>query len=163
MLNHSGHTTSVSSWSRARREPAAALFCPRLLSRLLARVNRLELDRALVDGADPAGSPVLAARAAQLAGRSNRERLAVALERVALTVDELPGRVRTLPLRGAVRANRAELLELATILRDGGVLYAGGIAAAELVLIDGTGPAYTDRRGEGLARRLQITRQALTG
>jgi hypothetical protein len=139
------------------------LFCPRLVSRLLARVNRLELDRALADGADPAGSPMLAARAAQLAGRRNRERLAAALERVTLTVDDLPRRVRTPPLRGAVRANRSELLELAAILRDEGVVYAGGIAAAELVVIDGTGPAYTDRRGEGLARQLRLARQALTG
>jgi hypothetical protein len=163
MLDHSAPAADVFSRRRARREPAATLFCPRLVSRMLARVNRLDLDRALADGADPAGSPVLAARAAQLAGRGNRERLAAALERVTLTVDEPPRRVRTPPLRGALRTNRAELLELAATLRDGGVLYAGGIAAAELVLIDGTGPAYTDRRGEGLARQLQLTRQALTG
>jgi hypothetical protein len=163
MLDHSAPAPNVFSRPRAARPPAAVLFCPRLVSRVLARVNRLELDRALADGADPAGSPVLAARAAQLAGRANRERLAAALERATLTVDELPRRVRTPPLRDAVRANRTELLELATILRDGGVLYAGGIAAAELVLIDGAGPAYTDRRGEGLARQLQLARHALTG
>jgi hypothetical protein len=163
MLDHSAHAANVDSWHRARRPRPAELFCPRLVSRALARLNRLELDRALADGADPAGSPVLAARAAQLARRATRERLAAALEHATLTVDELPRRVRTPPLRGALSANRAELLELAAILRGGRVVYAGGIAAAELVLIDGTGPAYTDRRGEGLARQLRLTRAALTG
>jgi hypothetical protein len=33
----------------------------------------------------------------------------------------------------------------------------------ELMLSDGTGPAYTDRRGEGLARELDLARAALAG
>jgi hypothetical protein len=55
------------------------------------------------------------------------------------------------------------LLELASTLRRGGLLYARGIAILELVLIDGRGPAYTDTRGEGLARQLELAGAALGG
>jgi hypothetical protein len=62
-----------------------------------------------------------------------------------------------------VLANRTELMELAATLRQGGLLYARGIAILELVLIDGTGPAYTDARGEGLARQLELAGARLGG
>ncbi len=60
-------------------------------------------------------------------------------------------------------ANRAELMRLAHTLRRGGLLYARGVAILELVLIDGTGPAYTDARGEGLARQLELAGASLGG
>jgi hypothetical protein len=60
-------------------------------------------------------------------------------------------------------ANRQRLLDLTTTLRRGGLLYARGIAILELVLIDGTGPAYTDARGEGLARQLKLAVASLGG
>jgi len=67
------------------------------------------------------------------------------------------------PRRRAVEANRFALLDLAATLRKGGLLYARGIAILELVLIDGTGPAYTDARGEGLARQLELAGASLGG
>jgi hypothetical protein len=71
--------------------------------------------------------------------------------------------VRVLPRRRAVEANRPRMLELAATLRTSGLLYARGIAILELVLIDGSGPAYTDARGEGLARELELAGASLGG
>jgi hypothetical protein len=157
-----------SNSSAYRLKPAwlecpGALFAPSWFVRLRARWQRLALDQALADGADPASSPLLAARAAQLVRRPARVRLAAALERVALGADAPSGLLRTAPRRGAVAANRARLIELAATLRRGGPLYARGIAILELVLIDGTGPAYTDARGEGLARQLELAGASLGG
>jgi hypothetical protein len=140
-----------------------ALFEPRWLTRLLARGRRLALDRALAEGADPTGSPLLAARAAQLVQPGNRHRLASALEHLALAAEAGPMRVRVVPRRRTLEANRARLLELAGTLRNGGLLYARGIAILELVLIDGTGPTYTDPHGEGLARQLDLAGASLGG
>jgi hypothetical protein len=130
---------------------------------LVARLRRATLDQALVEGADPVARPLVAARAAQLSTRSARARLAGGLERLALAGEEPPGRVRVAPSRSAVLANRADLLDLAGVLRRGGALYAQGVAMLELVLIDGTGPAYTDGRGEGLSRQLSAARTLLAG
>jgi hypothetical protein len=55
------------------------------------------------------------------------------------------------------------VLDLAATLRRGGLLYARGVAILELVLIDGTGPTYTDARGEGLARQLELAGSSLGG
>ena len=62
-----------------------------------------------------------------------------------------------------VPAHRGSLLELAGLLRRPELLYARGIALLELILIDGTGPAYTDPSGEGLALQLQLAADALAG
>jgi hypothetical protein len=89
--------------------------------------------------------------------------LAHALERLALTTEGMTGLFRVAPRRQAVRANRQALLDLAVRLRRGGPLYARGIAILELVLIDGTGPAYRDAHGEALARQLQLAGAGLGG
>lgn len=147
-----------SSLARSR-----GLMCPRAAVRLAARARRLELDRRLASGADPAGSALLAARAAQLARPGARARLAGALERFALAAQLPPGAFTASPLRSAVGRNRDGLLELAGSLRRPELLYARGIALLELILIDGTGPAYADRSGEGLALQLQLAADALAG
>jgi hypothetical protein len=142
---------------------SAAVLSPSPAIRVLARLRRWELDHALADGADVAATPLLAARAAQLVSRHSRYRIAEALEHVAGTTDADRGRLRTPPGREAVRANRDEMVRLATRLRQDELLYARGIALLELILIDGTGPAYTDPHGEGLARQLQLAAAALSG
>ncbi len=140
-----------------------ALFEPTLVTRLRARLRRMDLDHALAEGVDPSSSPLLAARAAQLVAPRARHRLAAALERFVLTAEASPARVRVLPRRHAIDANRSRMLELSATLRTSGLLYARGIAILELVLIDGTGPAYTDARGEGLARQLELAGASLGG
>jgi hypothetical protein len=163
MLDQSTSTASIRGWRNRPLERSGCLLSPSLATRVIARARRLELDHALADGADLAAAPLLAARAAQLVSRRNRDRIAAALERVALMVDAERGRLRTPPRRAALRANRGELLRLAERLRQDGVVYARGIAVLELILIDGTGPAYTDPRGEGLARQLQLAADSLNG
>lgn len=161
-----GHGIGSANTYQLRRQWLActqALFEPTLITRVRARTRRLELDYALAEGADPSSSPLLAARAGQLVRRGNRHRLAGALEHFAVTAEASPTRFGAMPRRHAMRANRFELLDLAATLRKGGLLYARGIAILELVLIDGTGPAYTDARGEGLARQLELAGASLGG
>lgn len=148
---------------RVARRGAARLFAPGPLARRLARLRRFPLDRDLSDGADPAASPQLAARAAWLGRRRTRAEIASGLERLA-QADLLPaGRWRSLPSQVAVRENADALLELAALLRSDRRLYVRGIARLDLLLIDGAGPAFTDRRGEALARELELARAALAG
>jgi len=160
----SAHGIDVAGFrGRPKWDNTTRLLAPRLTTRIRARLRRLELDRALADGADPAASPLLAARAAQLVTPASRRRLAGSLERVISTVDAPRGRVRTPPLRGALRCNRDALAEAAATLRDDGLLYARGVAVLETVLIDGSGPAYTDPTGEALASRLRLAADSLNG
>ena len=133
--------------------PMAAVF---------ARVRRRRADTALSEGSDPGSSAILAARARQLTSRRQRQRTALALERLALAA-ERPSRMQVIPSRSAVTANREALLELAALLHDSRPVYAGGVAALELVIRDGTGPVYTDPRGEGLAAELACARSQLDG
>ena len=128
-----------------------------------AWVRRRAADAALSDGRDPGCSAVLAARARQLTSRRSRQRTALALERLALTARRRPSRTWVAPSPTAVAANREALLELAAVLRACRPVYAGGVATLELVLRDGSGPVYTDRRGEGLAAELACARGQLDG
>jgi hypothetical protein len=171
----------LGSWSRLRpgvalnsqNRPVASarsmvasttqLFEPSLLVQLRAQARRLKLDRALAAGADPTASPLLAARAAQLVDPRTRQRIAARLEQFALTADRPRSRVQTLPLRRAVRPNQEALIALARTLHDGQLTHARGIAMLELILSDGTGPAYTDPSGMRLARQLALAAQGLTG
>jgi hypothetical protein len=139
------------------------LFEPSLLVRPRARATRRKLDRALAAGADPSASPLLAARAAQLADPRTGERVAAYLEQFASSADRPRSRVQTLPLRDAVQTNQKALLELARALRREQPAYARGIAMLHMVRSDGTGPAYTDPSGERLARKLELAAQGLSG
>jgi hypothetical protein len=150
-------------WGRSRPPATARLFERRLGVRLRARARRLGLDRALASGADPSASPLLAARAAQLVDPGTQQRIAASLEQLASTMHMPRRRARTLPSPGAVRPNHGALIDLARTLRRGGVFYAQGIAMLELLLRDGTGPAYTDPSGEGLADQLARAAAGLIG
>lgn len=153
----------ANGWFSPSLERSPCLLAPGALARTTARIRRLDLDRRLARGEDPAGSMVLAARAAHLACPVTRRRLARALERFALIgTGGLPP-LRGAPLRGAVAPNRDAILDLADRLRRSPLLYVRGIAALELILIDSSGPAYTDPRGEGLTRQLQLASEALAG
>jgi hypothetical protein len=144
-------------------QEATCLLAPGRWTRLVARGRHVSLDRAIAAGADPASSAPLAARAAQLASMPMRRRVAADLERMVVSAGDTCSRWRTLPARRAVGENQAELLELATTLRDSGATYARGVADLELLVTDGAGPAYTDRTGTLLARRLRQARGRLSG
>jgi hypothetical protein len=139
------------------------LFCPGVLARAIAHVRGTTLDRKLAAGADPAGSPILAARIAQLTATSRRARIAEGIERITRSPDRSHRRFEVVPSHAAVGVNRERLLELAAWLRRDRPLYARGIAALRLLLVDGTGPVYTDPCGDALRRELERARAALAG
>lgn len=160
------HSSSIDLGVQA---PGGVLACsqrllvPSKVVSLVARMRSHTLDARLAAGADPASSAMLAARAGQLATPRSRARIATGLERMALRFDAPRSLFAILPERGAIDVNRDRLLGVAAILRSRRPLYAGGIAEARLIVVDGTGPAYTDRRGEGLARQLALAEARLTG
>jgi hypothetical protein len=159
MITPTAPVEALPEWQADR----ARLLHPGPLIRAAAWLRRSKLDRALIEGTDPASGAQLAARAAQLTGRSTRANIATGLERLALSVDEPPSRTRVRPAREAAIANRSALLDLAALLRRGGPVYANGVARARQLVVDGTGPAYTDRRGEALARALELAAADLDG
>jgi len=139
---------------RALRPPRSA--------RVAARVLAGRLDRALIDGADPSTSPLLAARAAMLTSRSTRSELADGLDVLLASAQRPPSRARALPRHASVLANAALLRELAAVLRGPAPLYAQGIARVRRLLTDGTGPMYAGRDGTALERELRGARAAVT-
>jgi hypothetical protein len=137
-------------------------FAPGWPARVGARLRARALDRALIAGADPASSRQLAARVGQLTARASRAEVADGLERLARALDT--GRRWSVnPHRRAIAANADELAELADLLRAAAPVYARGLAMLRALLTDGTGPAYTDRVGMGLALALRDAHAAILG
>lgn len=64
--------------------------------------------------------------------------------------DRRTSTVRITPSRAAVQDAGEELWVLAETLADPGPVAAQGVAQAELLLTDGTGPLYNPRRRPGL-------------
>ena len=157
MLMHGGRAEFVADFDRF----AAGRFEPGLTARLAARIRGDALDRALIEGADPAATAQLAARAGMLTSQSMRREVARGLDRLALDEREPPKRWQVRPFKRAAAANAAELHALAARLRGPGPLYARGIAMLSRLLTEGTGPAYTDSGGDLLARRLRDARVAM--
>ena len=140
-----------------------SLLRPRRLIAAWAWLRQYRLDVALAGGADPRASATLAARSAQLASRRSRRGTAAGLERLAAGPQSDSRRFAVMALPGAVAPNRGALLALAARVRDEAPAYVRGLAAARLIVTDGTGPAYTDRRGEALAREIELVNAGLRG
>lgn len=136
---------------------------PSWTARLAARSFGARLDRALIDGTDPASSPRLAARAALLTTPSTRNELADGLDLILASAQRPPNRRRVLPRHSLVLANAPLLRELAATLRGPAPLYAHGIAMLHRLLSDGTGPMYTSRDGVELERELRKVRARVCG
>ncbi len=141
---------------------AEQLFEPGLGVRIRARVQHRVLDRELSEGANPADCPEWAARAAELAKRASRERVADELEQL-IRYGERTHPVRLGPHPAAAQVNRGRLEQLIALLRGDGPLYVQGLARLQVVLSDGAGPVYTDRDGRALARELRRVHAALMG
>jgi hypothetical protein len=140
---------------------AERALCPPWSARIAARLFGGSLDRALSDGADPASSPRLAARAAMLTTPSTRAELADGLELILARAQSPPSRLRALPRHASVLANASLLRELVALLRGSTPLYASGVARVSRLLTDGTGPMYTSRDGTALERELRKARSAV--
>jgi hypothetical protein len=163
MLTNDSLEMLVRSPAGAGPVTSAHLFAPRWLVRVRARARGRALDRALSCGADPASTPQLAARAATLTNPPMRNEVADVLERLIRTEGEPRSRLRVLPFRNAIRVNADELHALSALLRGSTPVYARGVAMLRTLLIDGTGPAYTDRDGDAFALRLDSVRAAISG
>ena len=150
-----GFETSYDRLLRRTLEPGP-------LARLIARVLPGSLDRALIAGCDPAGSPHLAARAARLTDLRSRATIGEGLERLLETAEGTRRRRAVLRRGGDVVANASTLRDLAAVLRGTAPLYARGIAIANQLLTDGTGPAYAGG-GEALRLWLLEARAAMYG
>ena len=119
----------------------------RAIEGLLARVRGRGLERRLIAGQDPAGDPLLARRASQLAGARVRAAAAAGLER-ALADAQAPRRP---VLSSAIPVSRHEvllaepaLLALVRRLKDGRPIWPVGIARIRATLMDTCGPLYLD-------------------
>jgi hypothetical protein len=160
MLTGDSHLASVVDVLNRR---AAQAFEPSAGAKLAARLRAHSLDQALMNGADPATTALLAAHAARLTSPSMRASVAGCLERLARAEDEVRSHARVLPFKAAVRANTHTLSELAATLRGPRPVYARGVAMLRRLVRDGTGPAYADRDGGELALELRAAATALNG
>jgi hypothetical protein len=129
---------------------------------LYARWCRQRLDRALVGSAYPETSPALAARAAALCTRREREVLATAIYRVLRAATRPSLSTRAPIAREAVELNRSELLALAAELRQASTVSARGVAAIRLLVTDGsTSPLYHRASSRSLSTALAQARHWL--
>jgi hypothetical protein len=162
MLSQKIRTVDGESFSVGYERRVVSSLRPGPLARLTARVHSQSLDRALIAGADPSGSPRLAARTAQLTSPRTRALIAGGLERLLRGAQGPQRRWWAVSRRDQLLANASRLHELAGMLASDLPLYARGIALLNQLLTDGSGPAYHGP-GEGLARRLDEALMALQG
>jgi hypothetical protein len=162
------HSSSVSHWSTLPideqrilniREAERALS-PSWRARLAARLFGAGLDRALIDGADPAASQPLCARAGRLTSPPIRRDLAEGLELIASRAQTPSRRWWAVPRVSAADANAEQLRELAALLRDRPAPQARGVAIVLRLLSDGTGPMYNGNAA-ALERELREARAAI--
>jgi hypothetical protein len=137
---------------------------PRPMLRLRARWNAPELDSALADGVDPAGSEELRARAAQLARPKQRAELATAIEHLVAIADRPSERLVSAPplfRRDQVRANRSLLLSLAERLSGEGPHALKGVAMTSVLLNDFRSPIHVKGGARTLEEAVRATLSAL--
>ena len=134
---------------------------PGLALKLRTRLRRRGLDEELAAGTDPASSPELTLRAAQLRSQAVRSRLADRLVKT-LYDARAPMRysLRLQPHRGEIRASADDLLTLALRLRDEGPAEVQGLALASLLLTRGKSPLDPDS-GESLGEAVRSALAAL--
>ena len=161
METQSAHITTGERIAGSPMQRVARLFGSNRAVSMVAHARRGKLDRALTETANPPASRLVAARAAQLSRASTRSLIADGLERMARSPDGPPSRFRIEPSRPAIFHSRSELLKIADTLRGDHALSVAGIAMLDIILTDGTGPAYTDRRGNALALELKLARARL--
>jgi hypothetical protein len=125
---------------------------PMLGVRLRAIARRTRLDRRLAEGADPAESPELTLRAQKLTGRAYRRTLADSFDEAVSIAEGREVRLSAVPPLATreIRAARAALLELARALRSERRVAPSGVALAQHLLTDGSGPLYVTAEHDAL-------------
>jgi hypothetical protein len=140
-------------------------------ARLSTRLHRGALDDKIARGVETAGDERLTLRAAQLASRTQRDRLATTLERTLQTatrpVDSLSATAALrlsprMPLRiRAIRDCADDIEALARRLRDGDAIDAQGVALTLRMLTDGASPLYYRHSPVTLRHAVRSARLAL--
>jgi hypothetical protein len=124
---------------------------------LLARWLSFPLDAKLADGSPPHVSRLRAVRAQALVSPAAREELAEGWSRlVEVTRARAHGsaRARVVPPRERLAAAQPQIQQLVARLRSPAPVAARGVAAANLLLCDGTGPLYNPRCQDDLRAAL---------
>jgi hypothetical protein len=132
-------------------------------SRARAWVHQFELDRELADGADPARSPALQARAHQLLSGHSRRELVAQLDAV-LTKAEHPPHWHSvsLPVRALdIHAARQSLEALRAALHDPAAPCVRGVAIAACLINDRSGPLYQRQSASAIAQLARAATVAL--
>ena len=135
---------------------------PRVPMRLQVMIHRIELDRQLAGGADPASSELLTIRGAQLTSERNRTRLADGLEPLIAPHSGPVGLSSVVRPRADLRRSRAVLLALQRRLRSGEELQPGGIAVLKWLISDSAGPLYADPDPDAIASVLRLAAATMT-
>ena len=115
--------------------------------------RRVELDRALGSGRQPAGSPQLELRVQQLASLRVRWELAYTM-RMVVAQAEAPLALGSFTAASAVRQARGTLLELADALMDPACTSVRGVARASCLICDGANSALYVGGSPGALRRV---------
>jgi hypothetical protein len=128
---------------------------------LLARLFGASLDRRLASGDGPESDRLLATRAQQIVALRRRRELARHWERLLEVAARQPRGGTRVPLcRDRILAAGDEVRDLAGHLRAPLPVPAAGVAAAQVLLTDATGPVYNRRNPASLAGQLrQISAQ----
>jgi hypothetical protein len=139
--------------------------------RLSTRLHRGALDEKIARGAETAGDERLTLRAEQLASRTQRDRLATALEhtlQMATHPADSPSASAArrfsvrVPLRvREIRGCAEDIEALARRLRDGNPIDAQGAALTKRLLTDGASPLYYRHSPATLRHAVRSARLAL--
>lgn len=159
--NHDGGMALPDSWNRTQRaqtvllaaiEDAPWTLVPiRVRDRAFAHLRSLTLDAELAAGESATTDRLRAVRAAMLVAPALRRQLARGWRGVLS-----PSRGIVPVRRSEVVAAQDEIHELAAALRYAGPVAPRGVAIANLLLTDGTGPLYTPREGVNLRDQIRI-------
>jgi hypothetical protein len=128
----------------------------RVLDRVLANWRGFALDAQLAAGASPEGDRLLAARAIVLVDLPRRQKLARDWGRLAKVARERQAASGRIPLRrDRILAAEPEILQLQECLRARLPVPARGVAMANRLLTDATGPVYSRKARVDLSTALR--------
>ena len=151
------------STSVAHRRPVGReSHRPRLL-RGRVWLHRRALDRRLAQGILPSSSPELSYRAQQLLSRRCRRSFAAGIKRILDAAEEPPSSfTAAVPVRRAeILQERAQLTELANLLRVEDTLQVRGLALLEPFLTSGDSPLFDPNSEDTLDYTVRRIRAAL--
>jgi hypothetical protein len=111
--------------------------------RVQARLLATGLNARIAAGEDPASDRMLAIRSRQLLSRRERNRLAVAIERLEVRSSRRLGISAAIPVDArALKVARPALAQLAQALRERETVVSRGVALTKLLLTEPSSPLY---------------------